>query len=89
MAKNILGVKTIKFHLPVNFVKLIAIASEKVGSLRNKAPILNIEKLTELTAVNWSCSIEPAKQGLGFYPQYNLQDGLYETLKWYKENEWL
>ncbi len=88
-AKKILGVKTVKFHLPVNFVKLIAIASEKAGSLTNKAPILNLEKLTELTAVNWSCSIEHAKRGLGFCPQYNLHNGLYETLKWYKENEWL
>ncbi|MDB4927142.1 NAD(P)-dependent oxidoreductase [Mucilaginibacter sp.] len=88
-AKNILSIKTIKFHLSVNFVKLIAVISEKVSSLRNKAPILNIEKLNELTAVNWSCSIELAKQDLGFYPQYGLEDGLYETLKWYKENEWL
>ncbi|MDB5031932.1 NAD(P)-dependent oxidoreductase [Mucilaginibacter sp.] len=89
MAKNILSIKTIKFHLSVNFVKLIAVISEKVGSLRNKAPILNIEKLNELTAVNWSCSIALAKQDLGFYPQYGLENGLYETLKWYKENEWL
>ncbi len=64
-AKNILDVKTVKFHLPVNFVKMIAIIAEKVGYLSNKAPVINIEKLTELTAVNWSCSIEPAKQGFG------------------------
>ncbi len=78
-----------KFHLSVNFVKLIASVSEKVSSLRNKAPILNIEKLNELTAVNWSCSIELAKQDLGFYPQYGLEEGLYETLKWYRQNQWL
>lgn len=89
MTKNILGVKTLKLHLPVNFVKLIAIIAEKISSLKGKAPILNIEKLNELTAVNWSCSIEKAKQGLGFYPQYNLEDGLYETLKWYSDNQWL
>jgi nucleoside-diphosphate-sugar epimerase len=89
LTKKILSIKTVKFHLSVNFVKLIAIISEKVSSLRNKAPILNIEKLSELTAVNWSCSIEPAKHDLGFYPQYNLESGLQETLKWYKENQWL
>jgi UDP-glucose 4-epimerase len=89
VAKNILSVKTIKFHLSVNFVKFLAFVSEKVGSLRNKAPILNIEKLNELTAVNWACSIDLAKQALGFYPQYTLEEGLYETLKWYRENQWL
>lgn len=89
IVKNILRVKTFKFHLSVNFVKLIAVISEKVSSLRNKAPILNVEKLNELTAVNWSCSIELAKQDLGFYPQYKLEDGLFETLTWYKKNQWL
>ncbi|MDB5157924.1 MAG: NAD-dependent epimerase/dehydratase family protein [Mucilaginibacter sp.] len=89
LSKQILNVKTIKFHLIVNFVKLIAGISEKVSSLRNKAPILNIEKLNELTAVNWLCSIELAKHDLKFYPQYTLNDGLQETLKWYKDNKWL
>ena len=89
LSKDILNVKTMKFHLLVNFVKLIAGISEKVSSLRNKAPILNIEKLNELTAVNWSCSIELAKHDLKFYPQYTLKDGLQQTLKWYKDNKWL
>lgn len=89
LTKNILNVKTIKIHLLVNFVKLIAAIAEKVSSLSNKAPILNIEKLNELAAVNWACSIEAAKQDLGFYPHYNLQAGVTETLKWYKANKWL
>jgi UDP-glucose 4-epimerase len=46
LTKNILNVKTLKFHLLVNFVKLIAGVSEKISSLRNTAPILNLEKLT-------------------------------------------
>jgi UDP-glucose 4-epimerase len=89
ITKNILGIKTVKFHLSVNFVKIIAAISEKVSSLRHKAPVLNIEKLNELTALNWSCGIEQAKYDLGYNPQYNLQSGLTETLKWYKANKWL
>ena len=89
LTKTILNVKTFKFHLLVNFVKLIAGISEKVSSLRNTAPILNLEKLDELMAVNWSCSNELAKQDLGFYPQYPLAEGLKETLQWYKHNNWI
>ncbi|WP_214070524.1 NAD(P)-dependent oxidoreductase [Mucilaginibacter sp. dw_454] len=89
LTKTILNVKTLKFHLWVNFVKLIAGISEKVSSLRNTAPILNLEKLNELMAVNWSCSIELAKQDLGFNPLYPLDKGLQETLKWYKDNNWI
>ncbi len=89
IAKNVLNLKTVKFHLPVNFVKLIASVSEKVSSLSNKAAVLNTEKLKELMAVNWSCEIEKAKYDLGFYPLYNLDTGLAETLQWYKTNKWL
>lgn len=87
--KNILGVKTIKFHLPVKFVKIIAGVAEIIGSLRRQTPILNTEKLNELTAINWFCTIEEARQDLGFYPAYNLQTGLNETITWYKANNWL
>ena len=87
--KETLNSKTIKFHLPVNFVKLIAGISEKYSSLSNKAAVLNIEKVGELMAVNWWCDIERAKADLGFYPEYNLRSGVVETLKWYKTNKWL
>lgn len=89
LTKTILNVKTLKFHLWVNFVKLIAGISEKVSSLRSTAPILNLEKLDELMAINWSCSIELAKQDLGFSPLYPLAKGLQETLQWYKDNNWI
>jgi UDP-glucose 4-epimerase len=87
--KQILNRKTIKFHLPVNFVKLIAKIAEKYGSLTNKTVILNTEKLDELTAVNWHCDISLAKTDLGFNPQYDLISGVAETLNWYKSHKWL
>ncbi|RCH56004.1 NAD(P)-dependent oxidoreductase [Mucilaginibacter hurinus] len=89
ISKSVLNLTTLKFHLPVNFVKVIALIAEKVGSLTNKASALNVEKLNELTAVNWHCDIEQARYDLGFRPEYDLEAGLSETLNWYKANKWL
>jgi UDP-glucose 4-epimerase len=89
VTKKVLNLKTIKFHLPVIFVKLIAIIAEKYSSLNNKASVLNVEKLNELMAVNWNCDIGQAKADLGFYPEHNLTSGVTETLKWYKAHKWL
>jgi len=89
IAKNVLNLRAAKFHLPVNFVKIMAAVNEKISSLGNKAAILNTDKLKELTAANWACDIEHAKQDLGFYPAYDLKKGLTETLLWYKQNKWL
>ncbi len=87
--RNILAIKTLKLHIPVNFMRLIAGISEKISSFKRTAPILNLEKLEELTAANWFCSIELAKRDLGYHPHYMLEDGLRETLTWYRDNKWI
>jgi UDP-glucose 4-epimerase len=87
--KNILHKKTITLHLPVTGVRLLAGVLETVYGLQKKTPALNYNKLAELTASNWHCSIESAKADLGFDPQYDLQQGMHETLDWYKANRWL
>jgi nucleoside-diphosphate-sugar epimerase len=89
ITKQVLNIKTTKFHLPVNFVKLIATIAEKYSSFKNKASTLNTEKLNELMAVSWSCSIQEAKADLHFNPEFDLQAGVTETLRWYKVNNWL
>lgn len=88
ISKRILNKKTLKFHVPMSLVKIIAGGLEKISSA-NKPPTLSLEKLNELAAENWKCNIERARNELGFEPKYNLESGLQETLKWYKENKWL
>jgi UDP-glucose 4-epimerase len=89
ITKRLLGVKTFKIHLPVGFIKVVAGIAERVSKITKKPSALNVEKLNELTAANWICSIDKAQQELNFKPQYDLNTGLKETLTWYKENKWL
>jgi UDP-glucose 4-epimerase len=88
-ARKTLTGKTFKFHIPVNFMKIIATVAEKVSNLKGEAPILNREKLNELTAVNWRCDIEQSKKDLCFTPQYDLSEGVSKTITWYKQQKWL
>ena len=88
-ARKILTGKTFKFHISVNFMRLIATLAEKVSNLKGEAPILNREKLNELTAVNWICSIEQAQKDMEFNPQFDLNKGVEQTINWYKQNNWL
>lgn len=89
LCKWILHKNTLRLHLPHKMVKGIAFTLEKIYAWRGKTPVLNREKLQELTAINWQCSIEKAKIHLGFRPQYALDRGLRETLQWYSDNKWL
>ena len=88
ITKTVLGKKTIKFHLPLAIVKNLAVILETTYGMFGKTPALNVEKLGELTAVNWCCEIAKARKNLNFNPAYDLQAGLKEALEWYKLNKW-
>ncbi len=88
ITKNVLSRKTLKFHLPLTVVKGLALLLEKTYGMFDKMPALNVEKLNELTAVNWCCNIEKAQKNLNYNPVFNLQQGLKEALEWYKQNQW-
>lgn len=85
--KKALHKKTIKLFIQLPIVKLIAQILEKTS--KKKTPVLNKEKLNELTARNWKCSIEKAITELDFQPKYNLETGIEQTINWYKKNNWL
>ncbi|UEG51771.1 NAD-dependent epimerase/dehydratase family protein [Mucilaginibacter daejeonensis] len=89
ITKRLLNISTFRIHLPLPVVKVIAQMAESVSRVTKKASALNVEKLNELTAANWICSIDKARQELEFSPKYDLEKGLEETLTWYKANKWL
>lgn len=89
ITKQILGRKTFRFHIPLGAVKLLAGILEVVHAKSNTVPALNREKLSELTAENWNCSIAQIQKDLGYDPEYDLEKGLLQTLQWYKKYKWL
>ncbi|MXV16244.1 NAD-dependent epimerase/dehydratase family protein [Hufsiella ginkgonis] len=89
ITRKLLDKRTVKFHIPLVLVKGLAFFMEKAYTFSSAPPVLNQEKMHELTAENWVCSIAEAKEDLDFVPKYNLESGLEETIKWYRENKWL
>ncbi len=87
--KKALQKKTIKFHLPVNTVSGLASLMDLLYANSRETPALNKEKMAELTAVNWACNINNIKNDLNYSPRFNLEQGIEETLIWYKNNHWL
>jgi dTDP-D-glucose 4,6-dehydratase len=57
--------------------------------LTKELPVLTRNRLNELNAGDWGYNIEKAKQLLHFNPSFDLEKGMEETIKWYKENGWI
>lgn len=89
ITKSVLKNRTIQLHLPVGLVRSLAWTLEMSYDVFKKSPALNKEKIRELTASNWNCSIQKAMDELRFVPSYALQEGLTQTLQWYRQHQWL
>jgi nucleoside-diphosphate-sugar epimerase len=87
--KKHLNKKTIKITVPTFILKPTAYINEVIARITGKSPIFNMDRLHEFKSVNWSCNINETIVDLNYEPKYNLDKGMAETIKWYKENGWL
>jgi nucleoside-diphosphate-sugar epimerase len=67
----------------------VAVGAEAAAALTGKAAVINRDKVTDLSQAGWTCSIERAQRELGYSPQVPLEEGLRETIVWYKNEGWL
>ena len=68
---------------------IISAIAEWVAGKMGKTSTLNRDKYHIMCQRNWLCDISEAKQELGFTPQYSLEEGIQETIAWYKAHRWL
>jgi len=89
MVASILKVNYIKIRVPPVIARGIALLCEMVGRLKGKPMPFNLNKLSESLQEAWLCDISKAKKVLGFEPKYDLKEGLFLTINWYKAQGWL
>lgn len=77
------------FRSPLWLLKVICGVSGWFARMMGKVSTLNPDKYQIMKQRNWQCDIEPLKRELGYEPKYNLERGVAEAIKWYKENKWL
>ena len=51
--------------------------------------LLDSDRIKDFLRPFWTCSSNRIREELGFAPQYNLEQGIAETCRWYKEHNWL
>jgi nucleoside-diphosphate-sugar epimerase len=77
--------KVVHIPVPVKLAMIIGVINETIAGLSKKSPLINREKLTELSAANWSYDIESISNDLGFKAEFDLYSGMKETVEWYKK----
>jgi dihydroflavonol-4-reductase len=77
------------FAIPRPLAYAVAAVAEIGAAVTRKPPVINRDKVTDLSQVCWGCSIERAKQELGYKQSVPIAEGLRETINWYKNEGWL
>ena len=74
---------------PIWLLRVVTWCGEGLARLTGRVSALNNDKFHILRQRNWRCDIEPARRELGYNPKYQLEQGVKETIAWYKEQGWL
>ncbi len=86
VAAKLLGRKTVRVRMPGWAVKAAGRVSEWFS---REGSIFNRDKAEELVQECWVCDTSKAQEELGFEPEYLLEKGLGEAIRWYQERNWL
>jgi dihydroflavonol-4-reductase len=78
-----------RIAIPKPVAYIAALGVEAYAALTAKPPVINRDKVTDLSQRCWGCSAELAKRDLGYQQKVTLENGLHETIEWYKQEGWL
>ncbi len=89
ITSRIMGKKVIRLRIPEFVVYIVAGMAEIYSAVTRQAVLLNWEKAKDIVQDSWTCSIAKAKSELGYAESMTLEEGIRNTVVWYKENGWL
>jgi nucleoside-diphosphate-sugar epimerase len=76
-------------RVPFAVAYAVGAYAELWARLCGKPGIVSREKIAEARCLAWTCDTTRAREELGFVAPTSLDEGLKQTLAWYKEAGWL
>ncbi len=89
LIKKSMGKKTIVIKLPIFLLYLVAFFIEIYSKISMKPSPLNVDKVNELKSSNWICDASDFHSDTNFEAKYTLEQGIEETIAWYKKEKWM
>lgn len=87
--RKAMGKGAITLRLPHSLVYTVAAIAQFFAMFSSKAATFNLEKARDFVQANWTCDVSRAKNDFGFSQKINLDEGIKETIDWYREMKWL
>jgi dihydroflavonol-4-reductase len=88
-AEKAIGRRALTVPVPGPLIGLVGAASEALGRVTGTYPALNREKAREIRFTCKRCSHQKAARDLDYAPRISLEEGLAETIAWYRKEGWM
>jgi nucleoside-diphosphate-sugar epimerase len=89
VAGRIMGRDPRVLRVPLAVAHAVGYSAEVWSRITRKPGIISREKVAEAQCMCWTCNSGRAAAELGFQAATSLEEGLAESLAWYKEAGWL
>ena len=80
---------TLPLPLPAWMLWPVCLAREVWARLTGKPSVLSLQKYAELRAPGWVCDPTRLERETGWASATTLKEGIAETLRWYREQQWV
>ena len=89
IAGHVMNRKPVRIGVPVPAAVAVGWCAEVWARLTGRPGIVSRDKIVEARCARWTCNTGRAAGELGFEARTPIENGLVQTLAWYKEAGWI
>ncbi len=89
VTRAILKKRALRLRIPPAGVYVIAAFAEAMAAFSAKPALINFEKARDMVQDYWTCDGSKAKRDFGFEQEISLEEGIRETVEWYRNEGWM
>jgi dihydroflavonol-4-reductase len=89
VTKKIMNRTVLRVKIPEFGVYAIAALAEVLSMFSRKPALINFEKAKDMVQDYWTCDSSKAKNDFGFVQRISLEDGIKDTVEWYRKHGWM
>jgi dihydroflavonol-4-reductase len=89
VTRRVMGRWALPIKIPEAGIYTIAAFSEFFGHFSKKPVLINFEKAVDMVQDYWTCDSSKAERDFGYRQEISLEEGIRDTVAWYKAQGWL
>ncbi|MGB5874932.1 MAG: NAD-dependent epimerase/dehydratase family protein [Bacteroidota bacterium] len=89
ITRRVMGKNALRLRIPEFGVYAISAVAEFFSLFSSKPALINLEKARDMVQDYWTCDSSKAKRDFGYEQEIDLEEGIRDTVQWYREHNWL